>query len=68
LTGKTCSVPNISCGLKVASVERELAALPDVDSVKAELERKLVTVVCDNAGVLAEVEKALRKIGYPPDA
>jgi copper chaperone len=68
LTKKTYSVPNTSCDHCVATIERELAALPGVDSVKAELERKLVTVVCDNAGVLAEVEKALREIGYPPDA
>ena len=62
---KTYTVPAISCGHCTATIERELQDVDGVESVKAEVESKHVTVEVENAGVLAEVEKLLEEIGYP---
>ena len=65
MTTKTYTVPAISCGHCTATIERELQDVDGVESVKAEVESKHVTVEVENAGVLAEVEKLLEEIGYP---
>ena len=65
MTTKTYPVPAISCGHCTATIERELQDVDGVESVKAEVESKHVTVEVENAGVLAEVEKLLEEIGYP---
>lgn len=65
MTAKTYNVPGISCGHCTATIERELKVVEGVDSVKAELDTKQVTVEVENEGVLAEVEKMLEEIGYP---
>lgn len=65
MTTKTYNVPDISCGHCTATIERELKLVDGLDSVKAELDTKLVTVEVENDGVLAEVEKMLEEIGYP---
>ena len=65
MTTKTYNVPDISCGHCTATIERELKEVDGLDSVKAELDTKQVTVEVQNDGVLAEVEKMLEEIGYP---
>ncbi|HRW48957.1 MAG: heavy-metal-associated domain-containing protein [Caldilinea sp.] len=65
MTTKTYNVPDISCGHCTATIERELKLVDGLDSVKAELDTKLVTVEVENDSVLAEVEKMLEEIGYP---
>lgn len=65
MTTKTYNVPAISCGHCTATIERELKFVDGLDSVKAELDTKVVTVEVANDGVLAEVEKMLEEIGYP---
>ncbi len=65
MTTKTYNVPDISCGHCTATIERELKLVDGLDSVKAELDTKQVTVEVENDGVLAEVEKMLEEIGYP---
>ena len=65
MTTKTYNVPDISCGHCTATIERELKLVVGLDSVKAELDTKQVTVEVENDGVLAEVEKMLEEIGYP---
>jgi copper chaperone len=66
MSSKTYSVPNISCGHCVATIERELGAVPGVDSVKGELSTKQVTIAYDVESVLPRVEEVLQEIGYPP--
>ena len=56
MTTKTYNVPDISCGHCTATIERELKLVDGLDSVKAELDTKLVTVEVENDSVLAEVE------------
>lgn len=65
MTTKTYSVPNISCGHCTATIERELRLIEGLQSVKAELDSKQVTVEVQSDDVLAEVEKMLEEIGYP---
>ncbi len=65
MSTKTYTVPNISCGHCVATIEREVDAVPGVKAVKADLDSKQVTVICDDEAVLSKVEKMLEEIGYP---
>lgn len=65
MTTKTYQVPNISCGHCTATIERELKAIDGLQSVKAEIESKEVTVEVAGEEILAEVESLLEEIGYP---
>jgi len=65
MSSRVYSVPNISCGHCVATIERELGSVQGVQSVKGDLPSKQVTVSYDNEGVLARVEELLQEIGYP---
>jgi copper chaperone CopZ len=66
MTTKTYSVPDISCGHCVATIERELKAVDGLQTVKANQDTKAVMVEVDDEGVLAQVEAMLVEIGYPP--
>ncbi|HUV73194.1 MAG TPA: heavy-metal-associated domain-containing protein [Anaerolineae bacterium] len=66
MSSKTYSVPNISCGHCVATIERELGAVPGVESVKGDLAAKQVTIVYEVESVLPRVDEVLQEIGYPP--
>jgi copper chaperone CopZ len=64
---KTVNVPNISCGHCVATIERELAALPGVASVKADRGTRDVTVSWDpSATDWSAIESLLKEINYAP--
>ena len=65
MSSKTYTVPNISCGHCVATIEREVSEVPGVESVKADLDSKQVTVTYGDEAVLSSVEKTLDEIGYP---
>jgi len=65
MTTKTYSVPNISCGHCVMTIERELKFVDGLSSVKAEQESQNVTVEVASPDVLAQVEAMLVEIGYP---
>lgn len=65
MSSKTYRVPNISCGHCVATIEREVGAVSGVLDVKADLEAKEVAVVYEDEGILAQVERLLKEIGYP---
>jgi copper chaperone len=54
-------VPGMHCGHCTSAVEREVGALAGVESVRAELERKTVTVhgdVLDDAALRAAIAEA----------
>lgn len=65
MTVKTYTVPNISCGHCVNTIERELAFVDGVQSVRANEATKAVLVEVDNDAVLPAVEAMLVEIGYP---
>lgn len=66
MTTKIYSVPNISCGHCVMTIERELKHVAGLRAVKADKDSKTVRVDVENDGVLPAVEATLVEIGYPP--
>jgi copper chaperone len=60
------TTPDMSCGHCVASIEQEVGAVPGVESVKADLPTKQVTISFDPARVaVPRIEEALDEAGYP---
>ena len=65
---RTVRVPNISCGHCVMTIEREVAEMAGVQSVKADHASRSVTVAWDEeATTWDEVASLLREINYPPE-
>lgn len=62
---KTFSVPNISCGHCVMTIERELSEMDGVSSVKADADDKTVTVAWDAPASEDGVKALLDEINYP---
>jgi copper chaperone CopZ len=64
---RTVSVPNISCGHCVKTIEREVLELPGVEKVSADAVGRSVTVSWDEGATdWDEVEALLTEINYPP--
>ena len=58
--------PDMSCGHCVASIEQEVGALAGVQSVKADLPTKKVSISLDPSVVtVPAIEEALDEAGYP---
>jgi len=67
MTTKTVSVPNISCGHCVMTIQREVGELQGVSAVKADKDAKQVTVSWDpDTTDWVVIENTLRDINYPP--
>lgn len=67
MTTKTVSVPNISCGHCVMTIQRELGVLKGVSAVKADKDARQVTVSWDpDATDWVVIERTLKEINYPP--
>lgn len=66
MTIKIYSVPNISCGHCVMTIERELKHVAGLRAVKADKDSKTVRVEVESDAVLSAVEATLVEIGYPP--
>ncbi|MCA9958994.1 MAG: heavy-metal-associated domain-containing protein [Chloroflexota bacterium] len=64
---KTFVVPNISCGHCTHTIEVEVSDLPGVDSVKAEVESKKVTVTWQEPASWDKINDLLHEINYPPE-
>ncbi|WP_405282527.1 heavy-metal-associated domain-containing protein [Gaopeijia maritima] len=65
---KTVSVPAISCGHCVKTIEREVGELPGVDGVSSDLASRRVTVRWDESRTSwDEVDALLDEIGYPAE-
>lgn len=58
-------VPGISCGHCTGTIERELKELAGVQSVKAEIDTKRVTVSYDQPADQPQIVALLDEIGYP---
>ncbi|MGD8321383.1 MAG: heavy-metal-associated domain-containing protein [Gemmatimonadota bacterium] len=66
---KTVTVPNISCGHCVMTIQREVGELEGVDDVKAEQESKQVTISWDpDTTDWVVIESLMKEINYPPSA
>lgn len=65
---KTVTVPNISCGHCVNTIEREVGEHPGVRSVKADQATRRVVVSWDpDTTDWVAIEKEMGDIGYPPE-
>jgi copper chaperone len=65
MDSKTFTVPGISCGHCVMTIERELKDLQGVKMVKADQVTKKVTVEWDNPATIESIKHLLQEINYP---
>jgi copper chaperone CopZ len=65
MTSKTYSVPNISCGHCVHTIQSELGQLPGVARVDASQERKEVTIDFDAPATEESIRALMAEINYP---
>lgn len=64
---KTVTVPNITCGHCVMTIEREVGEVEGVASVKGEKETKHVTISWDpDATDWVVIEDTMKEINFPP--
>lgn len=61
----TYSVPNISCGHCVHTIQTEVADLQGVKTVKADLGTKKVEVTYDTPASEEQIKTLLAEINYP---
>ena len=66
MQSKTFTVPNISCGHCVHTVQMEVGDIPGVKSVKAEQDSKQVVVQWDDPASWDQIKAALVEINYAP--
>lgn len=67
MASKTFSVPNISCGHCVMTIEREVGELEGVAAVKADAATRMVTVEWNEpAAGWDKIKALLEEINYPP--
>lgn len=62
---KTVTVPNISCGHCVATIEREIAEVEGVSSVSADENSKKVTIQWGPPANWKSIASELEEMGYP---
>ncbi|MFZ5910016.1 MAG: heavy-metal-associated domain-containing protein [Chloroflexota bacterium] len=65
MTTVTYSVPNISCGHCVHTIQTEVSELAGVQSVKADQATKQVEVVFEAPADEAAIKALLAEINYP---
>lgn len=68
MQSKTFTVPNISCGHCVHTVQMEVGELAGVQLVKADQATKQVVVEWDNPATWEQIEARLVEINYAPAA
>lgn len=59
------TVPNISCGHCVHTIQTELADLAGIKSVKADVNAKVVEIVFESPATEASIQELLSEINYP---
>ncbi len=67
MSTKTFSIPAISCGHCVHTVEREIQGITGVKSARADEKSKQVVVEWDNPATWEQIKNALVEIEYPPE-
>ena len=68
MESKTFTVPNISCGHCVHTVQMEVGDIAGVKSVKAEQDSKQVVVEWESPATWDQIEALLVEINYAPAA
>ena len=67
MSTKTFTVPNISCGHCVHTIQNEVSELEGVKSVNADESSKMVTVAWEEPPQnWANIKALLEEINYPP--
>jgi len=59
------SIPNISCGHCVKTIENELSELEGIQSLEGDPQNKTVTVEWEAPITLEEIRDRLNEINYP---
>ncbi|HMV95391.1 MAG TPA: heavy-metal-associated domain-containing protein [Anaerolineales bacterium] len=67
MTTVTYTVPAISCGHCTRTIETEVADLQGVQTVKAEIESKKVTITFDAPADETKIKALLAEINYPAE-
>jgi copper chaperone CopZ len=67
MTKVTYSVPAIHCAHCTHTIEMELSELQGVQSVKAELDTKKVTITFDAPATEEKIKALLAEINYPAE-
>ena len=65
MTTVTYSIPNISCGHCVHTIQSEVSELKGVQSVIADRESRKATITFENPASEEEIKKLLASINYP---
>jgi len=65
MTTVTYSIPNISCGHCVHTIQNEISDLEGVSSVAASQEKKQATIIFDPPASEAQIKNLLAAINYP---
>ncbi len=65
MVSKTFTVPNISCGHCTHTINMELSDLPGVQSVRADVASKQVTVEWEDPASWEGIKALLAEINYP---
>jgi len=66
MQSKTFTVPNISCGHCVHTVQMEVGDIPGVKSVMAEQDSKKVFVEWEDPATWDQIKSTLVEINYAP--
>lgn len=61
----TLSVPNISCGHCVMSINNELSEMEGVKTVEGNPETKSIDVEWESPATLEKIKETLKEINYP---
>ena len=59
------SIPNISCGHCVKTIENELSELPGVNVLEGDPQNKTITVEWEAPTTLEKIRAKLNEINYP---
>jgi copper chaperone len=59
------SIPNISCGHCVHTIQSEVGDLPGVQSVQADQAAKTALIVFDSPATEEQIKNLLAEINYP---
>ena len=65
MTTVTYSIPNISCGHCVHTIQMEVAELPGVESVVADQSSQQATIMFGDPATEEQIKTLLDEINYP---
>ena len=63
----TYTIPNISCGHCVHTIETEVGEIAGVSRVKAAQDTKQVTIEWESPASWEQIQATLQEINYPPE-